>query len=99
MHSENEHSLPEYNGLTEVTAGIPAQGYFDPRRYALEMQQIWQRHWVYAGRSSDVSGPRSYRTFDLGDQRVLLVRDEQGVLRAFHNTCRHRGAALCRENA
>jgi Rieske 2Fe-2S family protein len=34
----------------------------------------------------------------LGDQKLLLVRDDAGVLRGFHNTCRHRGAALCRES-
>jgi Rieske 2Fe-2S family protein len=44
-----------------------------------------------------VAAPRAFRTFELGSQRILLVRDDQGTLQAFHNTCRHRGAALCRE--
>jgi len=33
----------------------------------------------------------------LGDQKIFLVRDDRGILRGFYNTCRHRGAALCRE--
>ncbi len=86
-----------YNGLTEHTAGLPADVYFDPRQYERELQRIWYRNWVYVGRSSDVARTRSFRTFELGDQRVLLVRDDQRRLRGFHNTCRHRGAALCRE--
>ena len=49
-------------------------------------------------RSSELAGARAFRTFELGDQRLLLVRDEAGVLRGFHNTCRHRGAALCTED-
>jgi Rieske 2Fe-2S family protein len=86
-----------YNGLTEHTEGLPADAYFDPRHYEKELQRIWYRHWVYVGRSSDVASPRFFRTFELGDQRIFLVRDDRGVLRGFYNTCRHRGAALCRE--
>jgi len=86
-----------YNGLTELTHGLPAESYFDPRHYERELQRIWYRNWVYVGRSSEVAQARLFRTFELGDQRLLLVRDDDGHLRGFHNTCRHRGAALCRE--
>ena len=71
--------------------------YFDPRHYERELQRIWYRNWIYVGRSSEVAAPRAFRTFELGDQKLLLVRDESGALQGFHNTCRHRGAALCRE--
>jgi Rieske 2Fe-2S family protein len=87
-----------YNGLTEYTPGLLADAYFDPRQYERELQRIWYRNWVYVGRSSDVERPRAFRTFELGDQKLLLVRDDQGALQGFHNTCRHRGAALCRES-
>jgi Rieske 2Fe-2S family protein len=85
-----------YNGLTALTKGLPADAYFDPRRHELELQRIWYRHWIYVTRSSELARPRAFRTFELGDQKLLLVRDDGGVLRGFHNTCRHRGAALCR---
>jgi len=88
-----------YNGLTEHTEGLPAEAYFDARQYERELQRIWYRNWIYVGRSSDVARHRAFKTFDLGDQKILLVRDDQGVLQGFHNTCRHRGAALCRESA
>jgi Rieske 2Fe-2S family protein len=87
----------QYNGLTQLTAGLPAEAYFDPQSYERDLQRIWPRNWIYVGRSSSVAKPRSFRTFELGDQRILLVRDEGGTLRGFYNTCRHRGAALCRE--
>ena len=88
-----------YTGLTEHTPGLPAEAYFDARQYDRELQRIWYRNWVYVGRSSDVAKSRAFRTFELGDQRLLLVRDDAGVLQGFHNTCRHREAALCRESA
>jgi Rieske 2Fe-2S family protein len=86
-----------YKGLTESQAGLPAHYYFDPTQYECELSRIWYRNWIYAGRSEDLLRPRAFRTFQIGDQRVLLVRDEAGELHGFYNTCRHRGSALCRE--
>jgi phenylpropionate dioxygenase-like ring-hydroxylating dioxygenase large terminal subunit len=86
-----------YNGLTEHAEGLPAAAYYDPQQYERELRRIWYRNWVYVGRSSELERARAFRTFELGDQRILLVRDDRGVLQGFHNTCRHRGAALCRE--
>jgi glycine betaine catabolism A len=86
-----------YNGLTTLTPGLPAEAYYDTRQYDLEMRRIWQRNWVYVGRSSEVATSRSFVTFELGNQRILLVRDDKGTLRGFYNTCRHRGAQLCSE--
>ena len=86
-----------YNGLTEHTEGLPAQAYYDPQQYERELRRIWYRNWVYVGRCSELERARAFRTFELGDQKILLVRDDEGELQGFHNTCRHRGAALCRE--
>ena len=97
MQSTSDSVAAGYNGLTEHTQGLPADAYFDPGQYERELQRIWYRNWVYVGRSSDVARARTFRTFELGDQKLLLVRDDHGVLQGFHNTCRHRGAALCRE--
>ena len=91
--------VPGYTGLTELTEGLPAEAYFDPPRYERELQRIWYRNWIYAGRSSEIEAKRAFRTFQIGDQKILLVRDDAGQLQAFHNTCRHRGAELCRESA
>jgi Rieske 2Fe-2S family protein len=87
-----------YNGLTEHTEGLPAEAYYDPQQYEAELRRIWYRIWVYVGRSGELERARAFRTFQLGDQKILLLRDDQGVLQGFHNTCRHRGAALCRES-
>jgi glycine betaine catabolism A len=87
---------PGYMGLTEAVATLPAHYYFDAEHYQRELKQIWQRNWIYVCRSSAIDKPRTFRTLELGDQSVFVVRGEDGVARAFHNTCRHRGAALCR---
>ncbi len=90
---------PGYAGLTSAVGTLPSAWYFDPAHYARELERIWQRHWIYACRAADIGTPRSFRTLSVGQQSILLVRGEDGVARAFHNTCRHRGGALCREHA
>jgi Rieske 2Fe-2S family protein len=92
-------SAPGYTGLTELTEGLPAAAYFDPQRYQRELERIWYRNWIYVGRSSELAAKRAFQTFQIGDQKILVVRDDEGQLQAFHNTCRHRGAELCRESA
>ncbi len=84
-----------YAGLTKSTDSLPTSFYLDDTHYQREMLSIWRKNWIYAFRSSEVPSPRSYKTLDLGDQSIFLVRDETGALRGFYNTCRHRGAALC----
>ena len=86
-----------YLGLINSTPGLPASAYYDADRFQLEMARIWYRNWVYVCRASELPAARSYRSFEVGSQRLILVRDEDGAVRAFHNTCRHRGAALCLE--
>jgi glycine betaine catabolism A len=90
---------PGYAGLTTPVRTLPASHYFDPAHYQRELDRIWYRNWIYVCRSSDIGAPRTFRTLELGNQSIFVVRGEDGVARAFHNTCRHRGAALCREAA
>jgi Rieske 2Fe-2S family protein len=97
--SSTPNSAPGYTGLTQLTEGLPAEAYFDPLRYERELQRIWYRNWIYIGRSSELAAKRAFQTFQIGDQKILVLRDDAGRLQAFHNTCRHRGAELCRERA
>ncbi len=92
-----EPRVAAYNGLTEARHSLPAHYYFNPAHYERELRRIWFRNWIYVGRSETVRTPRSFRTFDLAGQPILMVRDDDGGLQGFYNTCRHRGAALCRE--
>jgi Rieske 2Fe-2S family protein len=87
-------AAPETNGLTRTEPTLPTSWYLDPAHYQRELSEIWYRNWIYVCRSDSVEGPLAFRTFELGDQNILVVRDEAGELRAFHNTCRHRGAVL-----
>jgi Rieske 2Fe-2S family protein len=90
---------PMSNGLTRAEPTLPSAWYFDPAHYARELQGIWYRSWIYLCRASALDGPLAFRTFTIGDQTIILLRDEAGALQAFHNTCRHRGSLLQTEPA
>jgi phenylpropionate dioxygenase-like ring-hydroxylating dioxygenase large terminal subunit len=59
----------------------------------LEREKLWPNVWLCAGRASDAATPGSYFTFELGREVILVVNDA-GTLRAFHNVCQHRGHPL-----
>lgn len=90
-------TLGEFSGLKQLQPSLPSRWYYDPAQYELELERIWYRNWVYLGRASTLPEPGSYRTFTLGTQPILVVRGDDGELRAFLNTCRHRGSQLCQE--
>jgi glycine betaine catabolism A len=94
----NNPLAADHNGLTKLVASLPSRNYYDPAHYALELDKVWYRNWLYACRASELSGARAFRTVEIGTQRVVILRGDDGELRAFHNTCRHRGAALCTES-
>jgi Rieske 2Fe-2S family protein len=87
-----------YKGLKETKGTLPASYYLDDSHHERELQAIWYRNWVYICRAEALDQPRDFRRIDIGTQNILLLRDENGDLQAFHNTCRHRGSVLCTEN-
>ena len=85
----------DHNALAKPVATLPSHWYTDDTHHAKELAAIWYREWIYVARSAEVAKPKDYLTVQIGNQSILLLRDEHGELRAFHNTCRHRGAELC----
>ena len=74
---------------------LPAGYYTDPAYFAREGERLFRRMWLFAGRHDDAPVPGSYVTRRFGSAAILIVRDQAGTLRAFHNVCRHRGTLLC----
>lgn len=83
--------------LDHCPSTLPADSYRDPDFFARERKAIWSRHWVYACRANDIA-PMSMRRVEVAGENLILVKDAEGALRAFHNVCRHRGAELCAAN-
>ena len=79
-----------------TTLGTPLKPrlYTDPAVLESEQELIFERTWQLAGHVSSLPRTGSYLTAQAGTQPVLVIRDEQGQLRAYKNVCRHRASRL-----
>ena len=78
---------------------MPRAFYQTESLYESELARIWHGGWLFAGFTFEIAKPGDYLTFSVGGTSVLVMRDDQGGVRAFHNVCRHRGTLLCRADA
>ncbi|MCB0961327.1 MAG: Rieske 2Fe-2S domain-containing protein, partial [Acidimicrobiales bacterium] len=76
---------------------IPTERYTDPAMFELEREHVFARSWLFAGHESEWPDPGSYRTTTRSGAPLVVVRGDDGVLRAFYDACRHRGAPVTRE--
>jgi Rieske 2Fe-2S family protein len=73
--------------------------YTDPAIYRLELDYVLTKNWIFAGHESEFVNPGDFKLFRMADESAIVVRGEDGVLRAFANVCRHRGSLVCLEEA
>ena len=80
-----------------LLATLSGDFYTSATIFAAEQDEIFEKLWFCAARSSDLANPGQFKNVQIGRESVLVVRGKDGALRAFLNVCRHRGAALCTE--
>ena len=72
---------------------IPAQRYYDEAFFKLENEKLWPRVWQMACRLEEIPNVGDFSEYKILDKSVIIVRTKTGV-KAFHNSCRHRGVRL-----
>src|SRR5882757_5856906 len=75
---------------------IPLARYTDEPLFKAEIDHVFRRSWHFAGHESEWEGIGSYRVLDVPYAPVVVTRGRDGELRAFLNSCRHRGAPVVR---
>ena len=73
---------------------LPLASYSDEKILELEKQTIFQTSWLGVGRADQWKNPGDYSSHEIINIPVIIVRDNSGRLRAYSNSCRHRGARL-----
>jgi len=91
------HNKAGTTHLTESVTTIPASNYFDPLRWQREVDLIFKRVPLLIATTAELREPNSYKAIEVVGMPILLVRDGDGVMRAFVNMCSHRGAMLVDE--
>ncbi|MBN9670273.1 aromatic ring-hydroxylating oxygenase subunit alpha [Roseibium aggregatum] len=74
---------------------LPRAFYTDANVYQSDLKHIWQKEWIFAAPSAEMPKTGNYITLQIGDYSVIVVRGADGAIRAFHNSCRHRGSRIC----
>ncbi len=75
--------------------GLRQPFYGDPEIFEADLQAIFYRDWLFAFPACMLGKSGSYQRLKVGAYDVIVLRDGKGDIRAFHNSCRHRGSILC----
>lgn len=74
---------------------LPQGLYTEQRAFDFDMAAIYGQSWLMAGFECELPKPGSYLSLMVGKWPVLITRNRDGEILAFHNSCRHRGSVLC----
>ncbi len=74
---------------------LPQAFYSSQEIFDLDMRHIFARNWLFVALSCEVPQPGSWITLKIGDDGIVIVRGQDNQIRAFYNTCRHRGSQVC----
>lgn len=90
-----------YKDLVVETPGVDFRVhrsvFTDEEHLKREQKTIFASKWLYVGHATEVAQPGDFVTRTVVGERLIMCRDNSGELRVFFNTCRHRGALVCRE--
>ena len=87
-------TVEKLNRPLDEAYGLPGEAYTSEDFFRQEQKRIFRRAWVCAGHESDVPEIGDVRPLDIGGAPIILVRDQESIVRVFHNICRHKGNIL-----
>lgn len=77
---------------------LPRRYFTDPALLAEEEEKLFRRQWLCVDREEKVARPGDYFLLEVAGESIIILRDQQGTVRAFYNVCRHRGSRICEEH-
>jgi len=80
--------------VSEASPTLPAEWYFAADRYDRERLSIFANEWIWFAAEAEVGDPCTYVSQVIAGWPLMVVRGSDGVLRGFHNVCRHRAGPL-----
>ena len=89
-------TLPRQPRSRELDSSLNLAGqlYWDPEVLTAEMDRLFSNDWLCVGRSEDLGRSGDFLTLEVGADPILVLRGDDGEVRAFYNVCRHRGTRL-----
>jgi len=81
--------------VPDVMRTLPGEYYHSEEIYQEELEKIFYKRWLLACREEEIAESGDFLTVPVGDESIILVRDDSGKIRAHFNVCRHRGTRIC----
>ena len=78
----------------EVMVTYPTEAFLSKAYLEDEKKLLWPRIWQMVERETDLLNPGDWMTYDVAEESVVILRKDDGTLKAFHNVCPHRGRQL-----
>lgn len=98
LHRTDTRTVPpamlDHSYEPQGSADVPRSRYTDPAFAALEHEYLWTSTWQMACFESDLADPGDHVVYDVADQSLIVTRTRAGSIKAFHNSCLHRGTKL-----
>jgi Rieske 2Fe-2S family protein len=77
---------------------LPSAFFRDERVYAADLEHIFARHWLFVASEAEIPEAGDYRAYQIGPYPIFILRQDDGSVAAFHNTCRHRGSRILQQD-
>jgi glycine betaine catabolism A len=95
LTAEERQAIVKMIALRRPGHSLPGEFYSSELIYRAELDRIWRRGWLFVGHTCEVRNPGDYFTFSIGDDSLIVIRNDDGQIHALWNVCRHRGTQIC----
>ena len=101
--SSNQNRNSEESILSLINKRKPNQAlsrnfYIDNEIFNKEMEYLFSNCWIFAGHDCEILNPGQWMTLQVGNNPIVIIRNNDNSLKAFYNICRHRGHLICQED-
>src|SRR5258707_9631827 len=87
-------NLPELIATRKPGYTLPAPFYLSQAVFEQDVARVFGRYWIFVGAEPEIAEPGDFFTVEIGSDSIIIVRDDDMSIHAFHNVCRHSGARL-----
>ena len=95
MNETSQQLMQRLAANTRVGYSFKQEFYTSEAVFKADMEQIISRKWLLAGHASRIPNKGDYFLFRVGAEQIIVIRENEGTIRAFFNVCRHRGSTIC----
>jgi glycine betaine catabolism A len=85
--------------FTSGATALPQRYFVSPEIFAREQERIFSTQWLVVGHQAEIANNGDYFTQTIAAEGLIVLRDQEGAIRAFYNVCRHRGTRLCEDKS